>query len=270
MHAFPSRLSFNDTANQIKSHTITLTNYDDASTASYTIINNVSVSLHPFDNSDPEYPFLEPAKYSNDSVSLRFSKKQFKLAPGKSVNITVSPVVSSTLQQYTMYSGYVQFKSDHPEKHKDLTVPYMGIIGSLQELNVFGKKTPLLSDANATRFYQENDVFECSIANRSTYPVFYWHLARPAAHIAMELYNNTTGEKLGLLKPTNDYDLPRSTSDLKYYSNAWNLTYIPITGSSDTDMSPVSPGKYHVVTKASKWLGKGTENHTSATILVKP
>lgn len=86
----------------------------------------------------------------------------------------------------------------------------------------------------------------------------------------MELYNNTTGEKLGLLKPTNDYDLPRSTSDLKYYSNAWNLTYIPITGSSDTDMSPVSPGKYHVVTKASKWLGKGTENHTSATILVKP
>ncbi|CDH55597.1 subtilisin-like serine protease pr1c [Lichtheimia corymbifera JMRC:FSU:9682] len=138
VHASPSHLSFNDTANQIKSHTITVTNHDDTSTASFTVLNNVSVALHPFNNSDPGYPFLEPARYSNDSVSLRFSKKQFKLAPGKSVNITVSPVIPSTLEMYTMYGGYVQFKSDHPDKHKDLAVPYMGVIGNLHELKVFG------------------------------------------------------------------------------------------------------------------------------------
>ncbi|KAI9488316.1 peptidase S8/S53 domain-containing protein [Zychaea mexicana] len=127
VHVSPPKLSFNDTAHLIKTHTLTVTN-DGDEIASFEVSNIVSVSVVPYNLSSPNnYTFTAPVQYSNDpsaTARLRFSRRTIKLSPGDSTEVIVSVIPPDTdPNEHIMYGGYVQFKSTVPSQ-KDITVPY--------------------------------------------------------------------------------------------------------------------------------------------------
>ncbi|KAI9268030.1 peptidase S8/S53 domain-containing protein [Phascolomyces articulosus] len=202
VHVSPGSISFNDTAHLQKTHTFTVRNTG-REIVSYEMINSVSVSVVPF-NSSADYILSIPAHYSNtDSARLRFSKKTFKLSPGETTTISASIIPPKTNpKEHIMYGGFIQFKSLAPQQTKDITVPYMGVVGNQKELPVFAEGGPLVVDINATQVYTTDDTFTIDLEDPDTFPLIGFFLRMGTKHISTPLYDVThTNKHVGYAFP---------------------------------------------------------------------
>ncbi|KAI8147345.1 peptidase S8/S53 domain-containing protein [Fennellomyces sp. T-0311] len=277
-HVSPGSISFNDTAHIQKTHTLTITNYGD-SIVSYVLVNSVSVSIIPYNASDEAgYIFNTPPVVGTDSANLRFSKRSIKLSPGNSTTVTVSVIPPSTDPHlHIMYGGYVLFKSTVAH-HKDMTVPYIGIVGNQHELPIFDEGGPVVTDVNMTTVYQGNDTYEFDRNDSDTMPIFAMYLRTGTKHISTPLYNED-GSVLGYAFPPGLHDYMQHTIEpfLQYYLVPWNGTYFEsdIVDSTSTPVElNVKPGSYKVGFEALKIFGdpdnsNDWEKYTSCTIKVR-
>ncbi|CDS09870.1 hypothetical protein LRAMOSA02547 [Lichtheimia ramosa] len=259
VHITPAAISFNDTANIGRTHKLTIKNNGD-STVSYQISNNMSVAIQPYDQ-DP-YIYSEPVIYINDErnseATFKFNKKTIKLGPGKSttIKLTVTPPTKhNSPNDHIMYGGFIQFKSQQPNKHKDLTVPYFGIVGDQRKLPLFMPDSPVVTDENQSKLYNnKDDVFVFDPKNATTVPYFIYGFRTPTAHLKATLYTES-GKALGTVWSAN-YEIGRNTLSEPYTATIWDGTYKPTIGKFEFPVSLQAPkGKYRIGWKALKLLG---------------
>lgn len=259
VHITPGAISFNDTANIVRTHKLTIKNNGD-STVSYQISNNMSVAIQPYDQ-DP-YIYSEPVIYINDErnseATFKFNKKTIKLGPGKSttIKLTVTPPTKhNSPDDHIMYGGFIQFKSQQPNKHKDLTVPYFGIVGDQRKLPLFMPDSPVVTDENQSKLYNnKDDVFVFDPKNATTVPYFIYGFRTPTAHLKATLYTES-GKALGTVWSAN-YEIGRNTLSEPYTATIWDGTYKPTIGKFEFPVSLQAPkGKYRIGWKALKLLG---------------
>ncbi|KAI9267904.1 peptidase S8/S53 domain-containing protein [Phascolomyces articulosus] len=272
VHVSPGGISFNDTANLVKSHTLTITNNGD-SIVSYQVLNNVSVSVIPYGDTK-EYQFTEPATFGSDAANLKFNKKSIKISPGKSVKLKVSVIPPKTNPaEHIMYGGYVQLKSQ--QNQKDLTIPYIGVVGNQHELPIFGFDTPLLTNTtDGSYIFGPDDVYEYKRVG-GVAPIFVLYLNNPSKEIKAPLYDAESGKQLGYAFVGLEL-LGRSSSGNPGYMIQWSGSYSKtLYNNVQLPLAlPVTSGKYRIGFNALKWLGnpkdkKDWENWTSGVIEVK-
>ena len=262
-HISPGSISFNDTANLNKTQTLTITNHGD-SIAWYEIFNQVSITIDPYNQTGETsaYGFNAPVKYINGSTAhLRFSRKTIKVSPGSSteVKITVTPPDIDP-KLHIMYSGFIEFKSKLPNKNKDMTVPYIGIVGNQRELPIFDKEITRIEDSEY--YYDLDELITFNPKNESTTPVVVLGLTTPSKLIVFRLYEHNTKKELGYaLKP---YKYANRSTGAKPIVGAfvWDGSYyekLPPSEEERTLPDPakhkVKPGKYQIVAQALKLLG---------------
>ena len=246
---------------------MTITNHGD-SIASYKLVNNVSVSIQPFAGND-QPQFTATAKYGTESANLKFSKKTIKIAPGKTIQVKVSIIPPKTNPvEYIMYGGYIQLKATtttttkqynkYSNNNKDITVPYIGIVGNPREIPVFGNNTPLLSNATGTGAYvfgpNETYVYD-RVKDTIVLPVFAAYLNIPVKSLKFPLYDEA-GKEIGHAFSDNEL-LSRSIGGVTpSLTMRWNGTYLPTVFDIESPFAiNLLPGKYHVGMSALKWLG---------------
>ncbi|KAI8147340.1 peptidase S8/S53 domain-containing protein [Fennellomyces sp. T-0311] len=253
VHITPGDISFNDTANMQKTHTLTVANSGNT-IASYEVINNVSVSVVPY-NLDESVYFNEPATFGQDAADLVFSKRVLRILPGSSIDITVTVNPPNTDPKlHIMYGGFIKFKDLLSQR--DLTVPYIGIVGNQHELPIFGNDTPFISNVTESPFpvFGPDDVFTFEKSKPETGPYFIISLPNPTRTILSPLYNDK-GVQLGHAFTDLDY-LGRSTSTQMYINYQWNGTYTPtLLGLKIPISVQANPGRYRIGFQALKWLG---------------
>ncbi|KAI7882354.1 subtilisin-like protein [Lichtheimia hyalospora FSU 10163] len=256
VHITPGALSFNDTANMVRTQKLTIRNTGDSS-VSYQITNNASVAIQPYDGKNG-YIFSEPVTYIDTAkASIRFSQKTNKLAPGKSatIKVTVTPPKTNP-DDHIMYGGYIQFKSQAPNKSKDITVPYFGIVGEQRKLPIFMPGSPVVSDSTGSRWYKNKDDVFILDPRSGSIPYFVYGFQTPTAHIKATLYTEDGRQALGNVQPGMDY-LGRTTLSEPYSSTFWDGTYQPTSsGSSEFPVTRRVPrGRYRIGWKALRLLG---------------
>ncbi|KAG2222318.1 hypothetical protein INT45_001581 [Circinella minor] len=256
IHVTPGGISFNDTINMEKTHKFTIKNNADY-IVSYQLVNNVSVSIEPYVDTE-SYIFAEPQYYGTESAKIRFSKKNIKLSPGKSVEVSATVIPPSTDPAlHIMYGGFIQLKSQQ-QKVKDITIPYVGIVGDQRELPVYADQTPHLTNStNPLSDYivwGPNDTYVYDRREPSTAPTFMIRLASPTRDIASPVYNSR-GRKIGEAFVGLEY-MARTASVHTGYTATWNGKYYPYLFNLRLPLPlPVLPGKYRIGLDALKWLG---------------
>ncbi|KAI7848222.1 peptidase S8/S53 domain-containing protein [Circinella umbellata] len=263
VHISPAAISFNDTEHLQKTQTLSITNYGNT-VVSYIVSNNVSVSIIPYNTSEG-YQFTAPATYGNDSAQLEFSQKIITLAPGATNNISVTVIPPNTNPaEHIMYGGYIQFKKQNESNTenlgRDLTVPYIGVVGNQRELPIFHHNTPQLTNTtNITHFpaYDSDDIFVFnrieSVATKKKIdrvPIFMLTLDNPTRLLSTPLYNEQY-DMIGFASFKNDTAyFSRATSETPAQFIWWGGDYIP----SQVKIS-VAPGNYRIGLNALKWFG---------------
>ncbi|KAI9302091.1 peptidase S8/S53 domain-containing protein [Cunninghamella echinulata] len=267
VHITPGQISFNDTSsNEFKKHTLTLTNHGDQ-IVSYSLINNVSLSVKPYDLATSGYTFTEPIGYTNDAAKLRFSKTNIRLSPGQSVRITVTVLPPRTNpKEHIMYGGYIQFKSGNTNAALDVAVPYFGIVGKQKELPIFETKPyglylSTLPDGS-TRIEKEQMYTlqqqkpDNNNKNEQVISVVYliYRLLTGTAKLTIEIVNTSTNKVVGYAAPPFS-NLPRNslTVDKAAYSQMWDGTYL--TNVDTLKTKPLPKGIYVLQVKALRQFG---------------
>ncbi|KAI9488328.1 peptidase S8/S53 domain-containing protein [Zychaea mexicana] len=275
VHITPGDISFNDTANMQKTHTLTITN-EGATPVFYKAINKISVSIIPYDSSSG-YQFTEPPVFGTESAEIKFSQTNIQIAPGASVKITVSVVPPNTdPAKHIMYGGYIQLKSIGNDNYgsKDITVPYVGIVGNQHELPIYGNGTPqLTADTNPEKFtpINQNTVF---VYDRKSgpKPTFMITLVSPTREISTPLYTeNNVMIGYATFNEASVTNLARSISTRPVHAITWDGTYTPtLLGIRVPITFNVLPGKYRIGLNALKWFGVDEwDNWTSGIIEVR-
>ncbi|KAG2218799.1 hypothetical protein INT45_005446 [Circinella minor] len=261
-HISPGSISFNDTANLNRSQTLTIFNNGD-SIAWYEITNHVSISIDPYNQTSDisAYEFNSPPQYiDNGTAHLRFSRKTIKISPGSSteVQVTVTPPETDP-KLHIMYSGFIEFKSKLPNSHKDMTVPYIGIVGNQRELPIFDTKLNCIA---ADRLYELDELYTFDRNNESTQFVIGMVFTTPSKLIVFRLYDYGTKMELGYaLKPMkNRYR--DDGSKARIGTDLWDGSYYETLPPSNLERTlpvpqkhEVKPGKYQIVVQALKLFG---------------
>ena len=173
-----------------------------------------------------------------------------------------------------MYGGYIQLKSQQKKAAKDITIPYVGIVGNQRELPIYGHETPFLTNStDATYVYGPDDVYEYKRTG-GTPPIFIFYLANPTKVIKAPIYDAETNKQLGYA--FTDVELSaRSSTENPGFALQWKGSYTSTTSVLNLPITKtVTPGKYRIGFNALKWLGnpkdkKDWENWTSSVIEVK-
>ncbi|KAI9483825.1 MAG: peptidase S8/S53 domain-containing protein [Benjaminiella poitrasii] len=274
-HASPAQISFNDTATtKYRTQTITVTNYGHK-TIHYEVVNDVTTAISPYNVEESGYTPLEPAANSVAAAKLKFSTKNFKLAPGKSIKlkVTVTPPKTDP-KNHVFYGGFIHLKSKQQSSGKDLKVPYFGVVGDQKTLPIFDAGFPTIIDFDSNE-YGQADTFTYDRTDPSTAPVTVLRLLTPSAHIKAELLETSTKKSIGEFFTGLDY-VGRNflTGDQIYTQYVWDGTYVPSTISSASLPIPVADGTYLFKFSALKNMGDPKNNNdwetwTSGPIVVK-
>ncbi|KAI8647639.1 peptidase S8/S53 domain-containing protein [Parasitella parasitica] len=274
-HISPAQISFNDTATtKYRTQTITVVNHG-STTIQYEVVNEVATGISPYDVKVYGYTPIEPAANSVAAAKLRFSKKQFTLAPGKSqeIRVTVTPPKTNP-KDHIFYGGFIRVKSKQSTKGKDLKVPYFGVAGKQKELPIFDTDFPTIIDAKNTE-YGKNDTFTFDRSNSTNAPISVIRLLTPSPQIKADLMDYKTSKVLGQFLTGLDY-VGRNflARDQVYYQYVWDGTYVPASISQAPLPIAAVDGTYRFRFAALKLLGnpndkKDWESWTSGPIVVK-
>lgn len=277
VHVTPAGISFNDTSStKYRKHTITVTNHGQ-STIAYQVLNKVTVGVTPYNRASQGYTPIEPTGNTVAKANLRFSTKNFKLAPGKSKKITVTVTPPNTNpKDYVFYGGFIQLKSSQQNKNKDVTVPYFGVVGKLNQLPIFDTESgfPVIIDSD-NKEYTPKDTFVYDRSDDKSAPIAVLRFLTPTAHVKAELLDAKKKKVLGQFFTGLDF-IGRNflESDSAYNTFLWDGTYIPTIAKDQTVTVPVTAGTYYWRFSALKLHGeskssKDWETWTSGPIVVK-
>ncbi|KAE8268326.1 hypothetical protein A4X09_0g4014 [Tilletia walkeri] len=196
---WPDRIELNDTAYFNGTQTLTITNVGKEE-QKFMTSHLPAGTVYTFDNSNKfiinEFPLVP---VNEDQAQLTFSPTSFTLAPGKSQAVVVTVKAPAPSQStLPVFSGYAQFQSNL--EMGTLTVPYLGVAGSMHEIPVFnttlnndGNRTPLFIDSNNTVIKDDN--FTYVITSDDTPPgvALNFTITVGSARVTLELvYANTT------------------------------------------------------------------------------
>ncbi|ORX58332.1 subtilisin-like protein [Hesseltinella vesiculosa] len=251
VHISPGQISFNDTASGNNIQTITITN-NGPTTVAYTISNNASLSVSPYDFAQSGYAFTEPINYTSDAATLRITPNNVKVPAGGSVQVQVSVIPPATDPKlHIMYGGYVQLKSSAPDVI-DMSLPYFGVAGLERDLPIFDVNYPYLSnDSSGNSHLPTNTTISFPKKGSNLYMVTRFVTATQL--VRYELLDGTTSLVLGNF--LNDgIQIIRNYLDagLQYYAQAWDGTYITPTNAT---WGPPPAGTYRLKVSALKVFG---------------
>ncbi|KAI9271331.1 peptidase S8/S53 domain-containing protein [Sporodiniella umbellata] len=243
VHVSPGHISFNDTAN-IKPKTLTISN-PSQQTVKYTVNHLVGSKKTPFflwnRHSVPN------EKFTTESIiaELEFSHSNITLDPGQSLDIAVSVsniTGASKNEPYPIYGGYVHFVPSSPEL-KEITVPYIGVRGSLDQAPIFASGFPRVMTTTPGN--------GLVVDKNNTKVTVMYRLLTGTSRLRTEVLNETMA-LVGVA--SDDKFLPRNTLMSYVFMDIWNATMIPLGGSNIGDLQPVTPGNYFLRWKALKLL----------------
>lgn len=257
VHVSPGYLSFNDTANMQNVHQLRITN-GGSSKITLDLNNRVSQAILPF-NGSTGYTPSEPSARDNTSVSLVFTPPRVEVQPGASINVQVSihlPSNESTPWRYQMYGGYIEMS--HKGSNKvDASVPYFGVLGSVQDLPLFDAGYPYLTSSGDTS-YNSSDTFIFNVTAQEEVPKIVYRLltATARADITVVDERNTI---VGAIDggPYTYLDRNNLQDDDKHSSIEWNGRIVDPhdTSNNNTESILIQPGTYRLHMRALRLLG---------------
>lgn len=258
-HVSPGQISFNDTANAVKSVTLKVSNKGKTA-ITYTISNNQSLAVSPFDVANSGYTPLPAISYTNAAATLRFSTRRITVKPGKTVTVKVSVVPPKTSpKDHIHYGGFVQFKASGSAK--TIHVPYFGVVGNNKDLPIFDTTLLGLYSNDLNTQYTSNETYVLDRSNlNATAPAIVYRLLSGTAYIEAQLLDSKK-EFIGYTETDLSY-IPRNTleSGAQYYTTTWQGSYVP-KGFKQTASSVAAPdGYYWIKFRALKQLGNPAKN----------
>jgi hypothetical protein len=176
-----SSLSFNDTDHFVATTNFTISNLG-TDEITYSLSNVVAATAYTLDPSSI-FPSIFPNELVTSSASLSFSEEKVTVPAGGSAVVSVSPVAPTDLDasRLPVYSGYIALNATNGES---LSLPYLGVVGSLHEATVLDKNTTYLVKSTDTTLtpVPANQTFILPVTNGTgtngtVYPAFILSLA---------------------------------------------------------------------------------------------
>ncbi|CAN8096671.1 unnamed protein product [Discula destructiva] len=263
-----SSLSFNDSDNIIREQEFSISNNGNQ-TATYTIRHTGAASAYTFNDSSI-YPLAFPDGIVSEYASLTFDvDNPFTIAAGerKIVKVNVAPPTGLDERYLPVYSGYIVINGSDSSA---LSVPYVGVFGSLGTTTVLDKNATYMTSSRrepnttsiaAGRTFtlpppgRSNDTL--FLPNITDYPALQYSLAMGSALVRVDVVpvsvppNTNITETLGLRTLGDVWMTPMEYSPR-------NLADSPPTINWDGRMSTdeyVPAGVYKMVVRALKIFG---------------
>jgi hypothetical protein len=150
-----SSLSFNDTDNHVANHNFTITNTGKTSVI-YTLGHQGAGTVYTFANDTTIFPARYPdeVRVVEAYGSLTFGPGNEVVIPAgerRVVSVSATPPTGVNTRLLPVYSGYITINGSDGSA---LSMPYMGVLGSMKSLQVLDPVNTFLSaslDRNATR-----------------------------------------------------------------------------------------------------------------------
>lgn len=272
VHVSPGHLSFNDTAN-ITPQKLTISNSGN-DTITYAITHKPSIAVIPYNTTLQGYAPLQPARYSSTKIeaTMELSKEYITLKPGESqeLDLNVVSVTDTGLnEQYPMYGGYIEFSPVNNTVAKSITVPYIGIKGSLAELPIFADGYPRFLVTNSTTLFEAKTpdgntiiglVIDRSDRDARSVTSVIRLLTGTAASVTEVLDMDLN--KIGTYSEEN-FVARNTLSDINFvYAERWNGSAVLNGSKRYADLVNLPEGFYHLKWKALK-LMSAPENEDS-------
>ncbi|KAF1970669.1 subtilisin-like serine protease PR1C [Bimuria novae-zelandiae CBS 107.79] len=141
-----SSISFNDTDNLIETTNFTITNTG-TEDVTYGIANVVAASGYTLDKGTI-LPMLFPNELVTEGAKLSFSEDKVTVPAGSEVAVSVSvspPALDSA--RLPVYSGYITLNGTNGDS---LSLPYLGVVGSMHDATVLDTKHTYITRSNDT------------------------------------------------------------------------------------------------------------------------
>ncbi|KAG2201319.1 hypothetical protein INT47_001407 [Mucor saturninus] len=265
-HITPSKISFNDTSSAIyKTQTLTITN-NGLTEINYTLFNNVSMAISPYDRAKSGYTLLEPANNVEAPANLKFSESEIYLKPGQSRNISVTVIPPDTDPlDHIMYGGFIQFyPTNNNNAPKPLHIPYFGVVGNQKDIPIFvmdDDHFATATSANTSLLYQLNDTVIVN-QTRSDFVAILMRITMPSSIMKGEVLssNRVLGEfeAYGYIHQTYAEDYSNVIYwDGGYYKEAVSndILRFGMYNYSDHNYTLVDNGSYHLRVSALRLFG---------------
>ncbi|KAH6629914.1 peptidase S8/S53 domain-containing protein [Chaetomium sp. MPI-SDFR-AT-0129] len=141
-----SSLAFNDTDHFAPNQEFTVHNTGKSS-VTYLLSNIGAATAYTLSTEDPVYPAPFPNELVSNYASLKFSPASFTLRSGqrKIVKVTAKAPVGLDAKRLPVYSGYVALNGSDGSA---LSLPYLGLAGSLHSATVLAKDAAIISAAS--------------------------------------------------------------------------------------------------------------------------
>jgi hypothetical protein len=96
-----------------------------------------------------------PLKLTSAFATAKFSQTKFTLLPGRSttVAVTFTPPSGTTLKTFSVYSGFIDVVGSLGEA---VHSSYLGVVGSLKDLQVIDNTDFLLGECRDSRIFSLN------------------------------------------------------------------------------------------------------------------
>ncbi|KAI9261534.1 hypothetical protein BDA99DRAFT_537923 [Phascolomyces articulosus] len=260
-HVTPATISFNDTANLIKTRNVIITN-NGATTVEYGMINHRSESILPYNRTVEGYWLTEEIQYVDDmAAEVEFSYKSIKLSPGQYIdmNLTVTPP-NANPALHMIHGGFTPFK-DRSANQKDFTVPYFGIVGDQRELLISPPRLPTSVGTADYRGLSKNHTIILDRTDVNTITVRnFCPFVTPTKRVNYELYSSATNKRVGYASPSDTLiPQPKNNDDPELSIPEWDGAFVAsASDDSGATLSNVDPGTYlychfyHEITGRSK------------------
>lgn len=204
-------ISFNDTENFLESAEFTIRNTgDDEVTFS---LSHVPAGTAYTLESDSIYPAVFPNEFTSQVASIEFAEKEVTV-PGNgeaTVSLTLTPPTGLTTARLPVYNGYIALNGSDSSS---LSLPYLGVAGSMREATVLDARSTYLTSDVDTNYVPvaANTTFTIPRSNSTgtgkvVYPAVAISLALGSPLIQVEVRaagsNSTLGNIFGFPSPYN-------------------------------------------------------------------
>ncbi|KAI9495422.1 peptidase S8/S53 domain-containing protein [Zychaea mexicana] len=257
IHVSPGHISFNDTTNIVKTHQIHIAN-DGIKPVTAQLQHSPSKAILPYTNTS-SFTLAQPHQRDDTHVELEFVPSRITLDPGQSVDIQVTIHLPPIDYHYQMYGGFIQFvqEDDHTMKSKLASMPYFGVLGSVNELPLFDQNFPYLAPGgNPDIMYGPSETFILNTTH-AQYPDIICRLLSPTARVSIQVVtDDDTIKVIGDIDggPFKYWERNRLAGTDYYRSIQWNGKIVTNgIGSEATTM--VSQGTYRLRLRALKMFG---------------
>ncbi|KAF1948991.1 subtilisin-like protein [Byssothecium circinans] len=140
-----SSLSFNDTANFVSSTNFTISNTG-SKEVTYALSNVLAATGYTLE-ANSIHPAIFPNELVSEGATLKFSEEKVTIPAGGNAVVTVAPTAPAglTASRLPVYSGYIALNSTDGQS---LSLPYIGVAGSLHDATVLDKDITYLTQTS--------------------------------------------------------------------------------------------------------------------------